>query len=148
MAAPCVSIFGDGNEAKTHAHDLKVLAQVGIGTGNPGVFQGYPHPYPSKLIPMPKGTGFPKTRGYAAHAQVCPQTQPRISVRATCSCVGGWHSFMLMFCIWVDIRVGAGGCSSRTCLASSVSIRKRVCGSRSCVSCLSASGLMHSFFLS
>jgi len=28
MAAPCVSIFVDGNEAKTHAHDLKVLAVI------------------------------------------------------------------------------------------------------------------------
>jgi len=25
MAAPCVSIFVDGNEAKTHARDLKVI---------------------------------------------------------------------------------------------------------------------------
>jgi len=25
MAAPCVSIFVDGNEAKTHACDLKVI---------------------------------------------------------------------------------------------------------------------------
>ena len=31
---------------------------VGIGTGNPGVFQGYPHPYPRKPVPVPKGTGF------------------------------------------------------------------------------------------
>jgi hypothetical protein len=31
--------------------------RVGIITGNPGVFQGYPHPYPSK----PTGAGF---RGY------------------------------------------------------------------------------------
>jgi hypothetical protein len=28
MAAPCVSIFVDGNEAKTHARDLKVLAVI------------------------------------------------------------------------------------------------------------------------
>jgi hypothetical protein len=28
MAAPCVRIFVDGNEAKTHARDLKVLAVI------------------------------------------------------------------------------------------------------------------------
>jgi len=28
MAAPCVSIFVDGNEAKTHARDRKVLAVI------------------------------------------------------------------------------------------------------------------------
>jgi hypothetical protein len=28
MAAPCVSIFGDGNEANTHARDLKMLAVI------------------------------------------------------------------------------------------------------------------------
>jgi len=44
--------------------------KVGIGTGNPGVFQGYPHPYPRKPVPVPRvwvstgtGTGFAKTRG-------------------------------------------------------------------------------------
>ena len=31
---------------------------VGIGTGNPGVFQGYPYPYPRKPVPVPRGTGF------------------------------------------------------------------------------------------
>jgi hypothetical protein len=30
MAAPCMSIFVDGNEAKTHACDLKVLAVIDI----------------------------------------------------------------------------------------------------------------------
>jgi len=28
MAAPCVNIFVDGNEAKTRARDLKVLAVI------------------------------------------------------------------------------------------------------------------------
>jgi len=32
--------------------------QIGIGTGNPGVFQGYPHPYPRKPVPVRRGTGF------------------------------------------------------------------------------------------
>ena len=31
MVAPCVSIFVDGNEAKTHARDLKVLAVIDTG---------------------------------------------------------------------------------------------------------------------
>ena len=50
---------------------------LGIGTGNPGVFQGYPHPYPRKPVPVPKGTGmgtgFAKTQGYATRRRVCPQ---------------------------------------------------------------------------
>src|SRR5271168_4832056 len=32
--------------------------ELGIGTGNPGVFQGYPYPYPGKPVPVFKGTGF------------------------------------------------------------------------------------------
>ena len=31
---------------------------VGIITGNPGVFQGYPYPYPRKPVPAFKGRGF------------------------------------------------------------------------------------------
>ena len=31
---------------------------LGIGTGNPGVFQGYLHLYPRKPVPVPKGMGF------------------------------------------------------------------------------------------
>ena len=31
MAAPCVSIFVDGNEAKIYARDLKVLAVIDTG---------------------------------------------------------------------------------------------------------------------
>jgi hypothetical protein len=31
---------------------------LGIGTGNPGVLQGYPYPYPRKPVPFIKGTGF------------------------------------------------------------------------------------------
>jgi hypothetical protein len=37
---------------------LRVLMRLGIGTGNPGVFQGYPYPYPRKPVPVFKGTGF------------------------------------------------------------------------------------------
>jgi len=33
------------------------MFQLGIGTGNPGVFQGYPYPYPRKPVPVFKGTG-------------------------------------------------------------------------------------------
>ena len=31
---------------------------VGIITGNPGVFQSYPDPYPTKPVPMKKGKGY------------------------------------------------------------------------------------------
>jgi hypothetical protein len=31
---------------------------LGIGTGNPGVFPGYPYPYPSLPVPAHWGTGF------------------------------------------------------------------------------------------
>ena len=31
---------------------------LGIGTGNPGVFQGYPYPNPSLPVPVAGGTGF------------------------------------------------------------------------------------------
>jgi len=55
--------------------------QLGIGTGNPGVFQGYPYPYRRKPVPVPKGTGtgtgFAKTRGYATRVRVCLQNQPK-----------------------------------------------------------------------
>jgi hypothetical protein len=57
------------------------MPQVGIGTGNPGVFQGYPHPYRRKPVPVPKGTGtgtgFAKTRGYATRVRVHLQNQPK-----------------------------------------------------------------------
>ena len=57
---------------------------LGIGTGNPGVFQGYLHPYPRKPAPVPKGTGTgtgsAKTRGYATHVpRVCPKTNSETS---------------------------------------------------------------------
>ena len=57
---------------------------IGIGTGNPGVFQGYLHLYPRKPVPVPRGTGFDdtgtgsaKTRGYATRAQVRSQSRLR-----------------------------------------------------------------------
>jgi len=56
---------------------------VGIGTGNPGVFQGYPHLYPRKLVPVPKGTGFdgyryrfPKNPGYS---NLCAGMAPKMT---------------------------------------------------------------------
>ena len=39
---------------------LLCLTEVGIGTGNPGVFGANPYPYPSKPIPVVMGTGFPR----------------------------------------------------------------------------------------
>ena len=35
-----------------------VTPLVGIVKGNPGVFQGYPDPYPDEPVPTNKGTGF------------------------------------------------------------------------------------------
>jgi hypothetical protein len=35
----------------------KHYEQLGIITGNPGVFQGYPYPNPSKPVPLGWGTG-------------------------------------------------------------------------------------------
>jgi len=50
---------------------------LGIGTGNPGVFQGYPHPYPGKAVPVPRGMGmgmgFSKTQG---SSNPCTGTPP------------------------------------------------------------------------
>ena len=37
---------------------LGLGSELGIVTGNPGVFQGYPYPYLRKPTPAPKGTGF------------------------------------------------------------------------------------------
>src|ERR1700678_2072908 len=37
---------------------VRPTLHVGIGTGNPGVSQGYPYPYPRKPVPVFKGTGF------------------------------------------------------------------------------------------
>src|SRR5277367_4938447 len=37
---------------------VKAILYVEIGTGNPGVFRGYPYPYPRKPIPQHWGTGF------------------------------------------------------------------------------------------
>jgi hypothetical protein len=44
----------------SHFSNFRQMSQLclGIGTGDPGVFQGYPHPYPRKPVPMPKGMGF------------------------------------------------------------------------------------------
>jgi len=43
-------------------HDLKIdthiRSHVGIGMGNPGVFQGYPYPHPNKPIPAHWGAVF------------------------------------------------------------------------------------------
>jgi len=34
------------------------LSELGIATGNPGVFPGYPYPNPSLPVPAARGTGF------------------------------------------------------------------------------------------
>jgi hypothetical protein len=55
------------------SHESRPLS-LGIGTGNPGVFQGYPYPYLKKPVPVPRGTGTgtgtgsAKTRGYTTRA--------------------------------------------------------------------------------
>ena len=55
-------------------------ASLGICTDNPGVFQGYPHPYPRKPYLCPRvwvstgmGMGFAKTQGYTTRRWVCTQ---------------------------------------------------------------------------
>src|SRR5271155_1787041 len=35
----------------------KSWTRIGIGTGNPGVFQGYPYPYPCSRVRVLRGTG-------------------------------------------------------------------------------------------
>ena len=37
---------------------MKKVLWVGIITGNPGVFQGYLDPYPTKPAPVVRGTGY------------------------------------------------------------------------------------------
>ena len=39
-------------------NEYYMLRYVVIITGNPGVSQGYPYPYPSKPLPAAKGRGF------------------------------------------------------------------------------------------
>ena len=41
----------------TKALAITLVMLIGIVTGNPGVFQGYPYPYPDKPIPTNKGKG-------------------------------------------------------------------------------------------
>ena len=41
------------------AHSLHIFL-LGNAVGNPGVFQGNPHPYPWKPAPSLKGVGFPR----------------------------------------------------------------------------------------
>src|SRR5271168_1893146 len=48
--------FADTMSSTTH--NLLNVGILGIGTGNPGVFQGYPYPYPRKPVPVFQGTGF------------------------------------------------------------------------------------------
>ena len=54
-ATHCPTLLPSHGETAAFEEDLRAL---GIGTGNPGVFQGYPHPYPRKPVPVSKGTGF------------------------------------------------------------------------------------------
>jgi len=45
---------------------------IGIGMGNPGVFQGYLYPYPRKPVPLPRGMGFNEYRcGFRKNPGVC-----------------------------------------------------------------------------
>jgi len=39
-------------------YGINIFKTLGIITGNPGVFQGYPDPYPTKPVPTPKGKGY------------------------------------------------------------------------------------------
>jgi hypothetical protein len=58
---------------------LKALSwmSLGIGTGNPEVFQGYLHLYPRKPVPVPKGTGFNRYRyGFSRNPEVCNLVLP------------------------------------------------------------------------
>src|SRR5271168_722675 len=74
---------------------------VGIGTGNPGVFQGYPYPYPRKPVPVFKGTGFPpkshtisqstKNR-VEPHTTSCVQFNPVQKAVLTDSATTGHHA--------------------------------------------------------
>ena len=41
-----------------HFIPTEALYQLVIVMGNPGVFQGYLYPYPSKPVPATKGRGF------------------------------------------------------------------------------------------
>ena len=52
-------IKGDNKGSISMAHNPQF--HIGIVTGNPGVFQGNPHPYPWKPAPAATGMGF---RGY------------------------------------------------------------------------------------
>jgi hypothetical protein len=48
-------------QGKKTQHPKKIYdtyIPIGIGTGNPGVFPGYPYPYPSLPVPAHWGTGF------------------------------------------------------------------------------------------
>ena len=73
----------------TNVSKLQIPTSIGIGTGNPGVFQGYPHLYPRKPAPVPKGMGTgmgsAKTRGYATHVRVCPKTDSE-TLQQQCKC--------------------------------------------------------------
>ncbi|KAF8800290.1 hypothetical protein BYT27DRAFT_7118167 [Phlegmacium glaucopus] len=52
--------------------------RVGNVTGYPGVFQGNPHPHPSKPVPTSMGAGFAKTRGYITRGWVHVQNRQGI----------------------------------------------------------------------
>ena len=76
---------------------------LGIGTGNPGVFQGYPYPYPRKPAPVPKGTGMgtgsAKTRGYSTRARVCSKTDSETS-QQQCKCQSTPPCSIARLAIW------------------------------------------------
>jgi hypothetical protein len=51
----CMFVLATSNQLYTGPRNWSF---VGIVTGNPGVFQGYPYPYPSIPLPFVVGPGF------------------------------------------------------------------------------------------
>ena len=51
-------MWKDAEHQNTSKTDVFVCLGVGNVTGYPGVFQGNPHPYPSKPVPAVTGAGF------------------------------------------------------------------------------------------
>jgi hypothetical protein len=106
--------------------------RLGIGTGNPGVFQDYPHPYRRKPVPVPKGTGMgagsAKTPGYATRVRVRPQNQLKNLATAVqvsidtalqhcevSNMVGGWYIITNVDHSWAAHCSYVGGWRSRLC---------------------------------
>ena len=57
-----------GREWKWEMAQMGKGSRLGIGTGNPGVFQGYPYPNPSLPVPLGGVRVYPYTgNGVASH---------------------------------------------------------------------------------